>query len=362
MYGKIYTTLADVGPKISLKFEPKYSHINSNGQYPSICMNNKGWVVQVYHKETIINLRLRYKIGFMHESQIIWANKYTSYDKGFFPRLAINNSGIVVAVFSAQLSSQMFYRLGKLWYDQDSDSQDDPESPSYSIPDQDTVDGANIDWLGEKQLIADGHNPAVTINNNNTVIVVYEKGRIRARTRYRIGDVKGKEIEWRSKPDSDARLIESGSSKTASISLNDNGQVAVAYLNTIERDVHFLAGQISSNNTSTITLGEEKYTPPGHINFQPVVSLNNHGHVAAVYHALRGRLYLKHNYGLMQPDVITGQTRIEWSLATPMNFARDGYYSSIAINDSRKVVTAYKSLTLRLKKSLRNKIGEISTD
>ena len=348
-----------IPPKISLKFEPKYSHINSNGQYPSICMNNKGWVIQVYHKETIISLRLRYKIGFMHESKIIWANMYRSYDKGFFPRVAMNNSGIVVAVFSAQLSSQMFYRLGKLWYDQGNHSQDNPELPSYSIPDQDAVDGANIDWLGEKQLIADGHNPAVTINNNNTVIVVYEKGRIRTRTRYRIGDVKGKEIEWRSKPDSDTRLIESGSSKTASISLNDNDQVAVAYLNTIRRDVHFLAGQISSKNSSAIILEEERYMFPGGINFQPVISLNNHGHVAAIYHTLRSRLYVKHNYGVMQLDAITGRIRIEWSLETPKKFTRDGYYASIAINDSRKVVTAYKSLTLRLRKSLRNKIGEL---
>lgn len=347
-------------PKITLKLESKFCHMDSNGQFPSICLNNRGWVIQVYHKETIINLRLRYKIGFLHEGEIIWSNRFTSYDKGFWPRIAVNDAGIVVAVFSAQLSQHMFFRLGKLCYDE---PLEDTVSQSHFVPDEDTLNGASIEWLGEKQLIGQGSTPSVSINNKNTVIIVYDKGRIRFRTRYRIGDIKDNKVEWRSESESDKHLIESGSSKNPSIALNDHGQVVAGYSSGTEATVHFLAGQIDTNNTSGISLGDERYSPPG-TNFNPVVSLNNHGHVAAVYYNVRGRprLQLKINYGLIQHDTITGKTSIEWSLPTWSNFASDGYHASVAINDKRKVVTTYKSLTLHLKKSIRNKVGELSTN
>lgn len=358
--GFIQTT--DVN-KLHLKFEHGYCHMNSNGQYPSICMDGHGWIIQVYHKETVVNLRLRYKIGFLSDGKVTWSSKFTSYDKGYYPRIAINDSGNVVAVFSAQVGQQMFYRLGKLKYDRDddNDSIDDIESQRFSIPDDDTINSANIDWLGEKELIGEGHNPDVTINNKNTVIIVYERGGIRVRTRYRIGDVKGKTIVWRSDPDSDKRLVKSGTSKHASIAINDKWEVVVGYSSGIERAVHFVAGQISGNNkeVNSIILGEEKYSPPG-ANYQPVISLNNHGHVAAVHHTLQGGLFLKINYGLMMPNPITGQTSIEWSLANSTEFAHDGYHGSVAISDSRKVVTAYKSMTLYLTKSVRNKVGELT--
>lgn len=334
--------------------------MDSNGQYPSICMNSRGWVIQVYHKETVINLRLRYKIGFLHDDSITWSGKFTSYDRGYYPRIAINDAGMVVAVFSAQVGRQMFYRLGKLRYDlDDNEFTDSMESQSPSIPDDDAINGANIDWLEEKQLVGEGYNPDVSISNKDTVIIVYERGNIRVCTRYRIGDIKGKKIEWRNNaPDTDKRLIQSGTSKHASISINDKEEVAVGYSSGAERTVHFVTGQISSNNSNSIILGNEKYSPPG-ANYQPVVSLNNHGHVAAAHHTLQGRLYLRINHGLFRHDPITGQTSIEWSQANSTNFARDGYHGSVAISDSRKVVTAYKSMTLYINKSVRNQVGEL---
>ena len=279
---------------------------------------------------------------------MIWSNNIKTYNKGFYPRIAVNDAGVVVAVHSSQISQRMFYKLGKLSYDGD----------TFTIPDQKIVDSASIDWFVEEESLGDGHNPDVSINNDGTIIIAYDKRRIKwpwVRTYYRIGDIKQEVLVWRNSPGRDKRLIESDSSKHASVALNDKGEVVVGFSSGIERAVHFMAGTISEGS---IALGCEKFTPPG-ANYTPVVSLNNHGHVVAVHHAFPWRLLLKINYGLMKLDTNSHLAKIEWSLSRSRRFATDGYYASVAITDSRRVVTAYKSLTPRITKSLRNKIGEI---
>lgn len=340
-------THSTVKPKITLTFEEGYEHMNSNGQYPSICMNNKGWVIQTYHRETVVNFRLRYKIGLLQGNTIRWSNHHVIYSRGYYPRIAINDSGVVTIVFTSQVGRNMYLRIGNLSYDDTTSLNSSASSTNTSI-----LDDAVIEW-GEKVLMGEGRNPAVSISNKNVLVVVYEKGNILTRTHYRIGDVGNTDVTWRHE---EQLLIQSRSTKHASVAINSKDQLCIAYASAVERDVHFVAGQISNNNC--ILLGEETFTPLG-ANYHPVVSLNNHGHVAAVHHALHGRLYLKINYGLFKPDAVTGQSSIEWSLETPTSFAHDGYHASVAMGDNRKVVTAYKSLTLQVQKSVRNKIGEI---
>lgn len=332
-----------------LKFQDGYCYVKSNGQYPSICINNPGWTIQVNHRETIIGFKLQYTIGYLNGESLIWSEDTKTYNKGFYPRIAMNDNGIVVAVYSSQIGQQIYYNLGRLSYD------------SHFIPNQETVNSASIDWFVEKEAIGEGHNPDVSINNKNIVVVAYDKMSLRwpwVRTYYRIGDIdiKGKKMVWRSEADSDKRLIESGSCKDASVALNDREQVVVGYSSGIERAVHFLAGTISN---SSIIFGDVKFSPPG-VNYAPVISVNNHGHVAAVHHTLRGRLSLKINYGLMKLNSDTGLASIEWSLAHSRKFASDGYHASVVITDGRRVVTAYKSLTPNITKSLRNRIGELT--
>ena len=339
---------AEVSAITDLKFFEGYSYVKSNGQYPSICVNNYGWVIQVYHRETVISLKLRYTIGFLSSNGVIWSANIKSYSKGFYPRIAVNDAGLVVAVYTSQIGQRMFYNLGKLSYDGD----------TFTIPDQDTVDSASIDWFVEEDFLGEGHNPDVSVNKDGTVIIVYDRRSIRwpwVRTYYRIGEIKGEELKWKSSSDTDKRLIETGSSKHASVALNDKEEVVVGYSSGIERAVHFMAGTITDGS---IVLGNETFSPPG-ANYVPVVSLNNHSHVVAVHHTLRARLSLNYNYGLMRLDADTHLGRIEWSLSRSIKFASDGYHASVAITDNRRVVTAYKSLAPRINKSLRNKIGEL---
>jgi hypothetical protein len=336
---------------ISLKFEDGYSYVKSNGQYPSICTNNKGWVIQVYHLETVIGLRLRYTVGFQSDGMVTWSDNIKTYDRGFYPCIAMNDSGLVVAVYGAQLGYQMFYKLGRLSYDEITTSQ------SHFIPDKATVDGASIEWL-ETGVIGEGHNPDVSINNNNTVVVVYERRSIKwpwVRAYYRIGDIKEEALNWR-QPDSDKRLLESGSSKHVSVSLNDKEEVAIGYSSGVERAVHFVVGIILNGS---IQLGSNKFSPTG-VSYEPVISLNNDGYVVAVHHILQGRLSLKINYGLLRHHDVTRLTSMEWSLPSSRTFANNAYHSSVAITDSKRVLTVYKSLVPRIKKSLRNKIGELT--
>lgn len=267
-------------------------------------------MIQAYHRETIVNLRLRYKIGFFNENEkcITWSSHHTVYNKGYYPRIAMNDKGMVVTVFASQIGKQIYYRLGKLRCDDDSVDLSTAGSSATledPLPNEVTINSASIEWSSEKVPIGEGRNVAVSISSSNMVIIVYESDKLRVQTYYRIGDISGHNIIWRKEEgEADSLLIESGFSRHASVAVNDTGQVVVGYSSAVVRDVHYVAGQISNN---TIVLGGNVYSPPG-ANYQPVVSLNNRGHVAAVHHTLQGRLYLKINHGLLSADPNTGQS------------------------------------------------------
>ena len=223
-------------------------------------------------------------------------------------------------------------------------------------PDEDTINGATIKWE-EEVLIGRGRNPAVSLANNNAVVVAYEKGPLHnLKTYYKIGDIREKAIEWRS--EEDKLLLSSGSSKHVSLAVNDREQVVVGYASGVIRSVHYAAGRVSGDS---ILLGEKhRFTPAG-VNYQPVVSINSHGHVVVVHHCLQGRLYLKISCGTWTTDERTQDPKVDWPPENPTaNFAFDGYHASVSVNDRLEVLTAYKSLTSQLNKSVRNKVGRLT--
>ena len=259
------------------------------------------------------------------------------FNKGYYPRVSINDDGMIVVVFTHQIKKKLFCRLGKLKY----------ESCAQAPP----VLNASIEWLQKKMPLSDGLSPAVSISKSNVVAVAYEKG---FHTFYRIGHIRNGEIMW---PQEEDKLLIESFAKHASIAVNDKGQVVVGYSSWAERAVHYRAGQITDGHT--LTLSKDKFTPSG-ANYQPVISLNNHGNVVAVYHCLQGRLYVKYNYRLIKQDPATGLSSINWLLEQPKVFANDSYYASVVLCDTMKVVTAYKSLSLKFKTSIRNRIGQLN--
>ena len=154
-------------------------------------------------------------------------------------------------------------------------------------------------------------------------------------------------------------LIGSRSSKQASIAINNRGQVAIGFASSYEFSIHYTSGRISNDNNDTIELSDTTFTPPGS-NFQPVVSINNHGYVLAAHHNLLGVLHLKLNFGIMRDDKVTGLPTIEWSQYKPRSFAANGYYASASINDNLDFVTAHKSLRIQFHRSIRNYVGHLS--
>ena len=198
-----------------------------NGQFPSLAMNNKGWVIQAYQEEKAANLPLRYKVGYLHGNQILWSNHYAIYSKGGFPRIAMNDDFVVVTVFSHQVTNQLCLRIGKLKVeDEESEPLNSPSIDNSSIyssdlrsplvtevsdveqqqqqqqqdevfPDEDMINSASIEWWGERIVFGEGQNPAVSISKHNTVVVVYEEGDFHSQaSKYRIGRIEGKELKW----------------------------------------------------------------------------------------------------------------------------------------------------------------------
>ena len=331
---------------VTAEFESRVFHMNGNGQYPSIGMNSKGWIIQVYHRETVVNLRLRYRIGYLNQNEIMWSNTHRDYNKGFYPRIAINNDGLVVAVFTAQLGRRMWYRVGKLTFREDHDPNTGPS--------QRVLNGASIQWKGRKVLLGEGKNPVVAIDNNKTVAVVYDEGHLYIKTKYRIGDIQEDTITWRSKRKD---LVSSQSSKHASIAINDKGQVAIGYSNGFDRTVHYTSGMISSVLDDELIISKSRYTPAG-ANYQPVVSINNNGRVVVVFHSLLGNLRLKMAYGVVRTES-TQLPFIEWA-GECEEFAANGYHVSVAVNDKQDFVTCHKSLlTVPIHRSIHNYVGHL---
>lgn len=197
----------------------------TNGQFPSLTMNNKGWVIQAYQEEKAANLPLRYKVGYLHNNQIHWSNHYAIYSKGGFPRIAMNDDFVVVTVFAHQITKQLCLRIGKLQVDEEESqslnsppaNNSDVYNPYLSSPlvkefsdssaqqqlqdemftNEDMINSASIEWWGEKIMFAEGQNPSVSISKNNIVIIVYEEGDFNVQTsKYRIGKIESKELKW----------------------------------------------------------------------------------------------------------------------------------------------------------------------
>ena len=346
---EILLNLFSLDISLKIDFEPHSFYMNSNGQYPSITMNNQGWILQVYHKETVVGLKLRCRIGHLHEKRILWSNTHSTYNKGFYPNIAINNKGLVVAVFASQVGRTVWYRLGQLKFTKYYDP--------VTIPSSEVVNNAFVYWRDTKILLGQGMNPVVTLSDDNTVVVAFDSGFLFFETSYRIGDVRGEAIEWRG---NSKCLVNSQHTKHASIAINKDGLVAIGYSNGYTRTIHYTSGKISTDNDSKILMSETMYTPPG-ANFHPIVSLNNHGHVVAVFHNLQGRLNLKINHGTVKMNTSTQLPCIEWSHIAPHVFAINGYHPSVAVNDQLDMVTSHKSLlTLSVKKSIRNYVGHLS--
>jgi hypothetical protein len=142
------------------------THQYDTGRYPRVAMNDSGVVVEVHQSSS--ETKLWYNVGCVDEEIVIW-NKSLNYDTGEHPCVAINNKGDVVEVHKSEHNSGLWYHVGKI---------------------KDNI----IEW-GDSIEYGKGHSPSVALTDDGLVIEVHESTDMTTLWR-RAGQLNGMTITW----------------------------------------------------------------------------------------------------------------------------------------------------------------------
>lgn len=246
--------------------------------------------------------------GLIKSDNIKWAQQPQYISDGHYPKVAINDSKVVVEVHKSEVWSTLWYSIGTL--------------------DERTKE---INWSEKDHALGSGGcNPAVALSNDGTVIVAYEQGN---KTFYHVGEVKknATEITWHS---SGAGELFDIPTKEPSISMNEKGlMVVAAKASGIMSDkIVFHVGKLEKNHSITwkdfdLALSEDM------CGCGPVVAINKQNHIISVHMSDRFRkLYVV--YGVINVDT----KRIEWSeQGKPLEYDT-GSYPAVTLNSKGQVV------------------------
>ena len=300
------------------------------GRYPSVTLNNSNIVVAVHNSE--VGSTLQCRVGVVSEVDgsfsINWG-KDGRYGAGFFPRVSMNNDGIVVEVHQS-LMREVRYRIGKV-----------------------NEATKTIDWWQESQTIEKGYAPAVALTDNGHVVVVYENNKLTTyKTYYCLGivDSDSKTINWtvRRKPfgnggqnlsisiNNDGAIVEVHRSPagvnfthlwlcTGKLNLDDqHNPVSISWNDAVEQGRYrfqdrFLPSSLSNPQSSPYSYG-----------YYPFVSINNEGKFIEVHQTLTLRRLI-YQSGVIDEDTI------QWSQSKECQYDM-GYAPVVAVNDHDLVV------------------------
>jgi hypothetical protein len=169
--------LARVEENLSITWLNNAEVGNDNGFDPSVALTDSNVVIEVHSSTQGPLSNLWYWIGEVSGDRINWKDRSRQYDSGKTPSVAVNRSGVVVEAHQTEAvaSSQLYSWVGQL-------------------------SGTTLNWKKNDKIEDDsGGNPSIAINNNGTVVLVYQDGRD---LRYRIGRVNGDNIDWQARPSS----------------------------------------------------------------------------------------------------------------------------------------------------------------
>jgi hypothetical protein len=143
------------------------SHNYDSGINPAVAVNATGTVVEVHETQSPFSSGMYYHVGQVDgASQTINFGGSHNYDSGNKPKVALNNSNVVVEVHESNgVSSNMWYHVG-------------------------IVDVVNqtIDFGGSHNYDS-GATPAIAINNNNVVVEVHQSNGPSTNLWYHVGVV-----------------------------------------------------------------------------------------------------------------------------------------------------------------------------
>ena len=300
-----------------------------HGNYPSVTLNNSNTIVAVHNSE--VGSTLKSRVGVVSEVDgsfsIDWG-KDRRYGAGFFPRVSMNNNGIIVEVHQS-LMREVRYRIGRV-----------------------NEATKTIDWWQEIQTIEKGYAPAVALTDNGHVVVVYENNKFTTyKTYYCLGivDSESKTINWTVR-----REPYGIGGQNLSISMNNDGSIVEVHRSPAGVNFSHLwlcGGKLKLDDqhnpvgiswNEAVEQGKYRYidrflpssmsnpqsTPYGY-GYYPFVSINNDGKFIEVHQTLTLRRLV------YQSGVIDGET-IQWSFKECQYDM--GYAPVVALNDHDLVV------------------------
>ena len=305
------------------------------GRYPSVTLNNRNIVVAVCNSE--VGSTLKSRVGVVSEVDgglSIDLGEDEGYGSGFFPRVSVNNDGIIVEVHQS-LMREVRYRIGRV-----------------------NEATKTIDWWQESPKIKKGYAPAVALTDNGHVVVVYEnKDFAIHKTYYCLGiiDSENKTVIWtvRQEPYGNG-------GQNLSISMNNDGTIIEVHRSPAGVNIFHLWSCIGKldlddqRNPVGISWNDavkqgryrfwDRFLPSSMSNPQSspysygyylFVSINNHGKFIEVHQTLTLRRLI-YQSGVIDEDTI------QWSQIKECQYDM-GYAPVVALNDHDLVVEIHET-------------------
>ena len=271
------------------------------GKYPFMAVNNRNQVVVVFHHNVVIN-DMYYSVGQYNPAngRILWGEEHW-YDMGSYPRIAINDSGLVVEVHESPRKRKTWYHVGMIHDDR-------------------------IDW-GPSYEIGQGLHPAVALSNDDQIVIVEESGGrfFSPEGYYFFGKVNkiDKTILFSRK-----RELLVHSAREPSVTMKGKN-IVVAFLHERNRKLHIMLGRMDG---LVVAWAEYEFLHFA-VGTWPSVSLNENG-VLVVCCQTHNRQVLCREGELREND---GMCHVQWSERAARQYEH-GVYPTICLLEDNTLV------------------------
>ncbi len=280
------------------------------GKYVSIGANNSNQIVAVYHHGNI-STDMFYSVGKVDlgKEEIKWGPEY-KYDQGGYPRVSLNDSGLLVEVHESPHQRKFWCRVGAI-----------------------SSDGS-IDW-GQVYENGGGTCPSVALSNDDTVVIVHEsESRFSYEVFYWFGRVNRirKTADWICKKQP---LWPSARAQELSVAICKQ-DVLVTFRQGIRgHSLHTLLGKIGDGliawkdakdnyNIDPVSFGSGNW---------PSISLNSDGTVAVTFQSFIMRALQCREGVLIEKDGVSASIR--WSTRNARTYVLGAYPSVVALDGNR---------------------------
>ena len=283
------------------------------------------------------------------------------YDSGTNPRVALNNSNVVVEVHKSQWQSTIWYHVGILQGGfcsfSPSRQYDTGVLPSVALNDNDVVvevhqsDGPSsnlwyhvglvdkasqvINW-GPSGKYDTGAPPTVALNNNGVVVEVHESDGLSSKLWYHVGivDPTSKTVAW-----SGSMTYDSGA--TPCVAINNNGVVVEVHQSDgPSTNLWYHVGAVNPS-TKTVNWGPSNQYDSG---FGPSVTIADNGQVVEMHSDSGAALYYR--VGQVSGSSINWSTNsIPWtSGGNPSVALRNGWAMEVHQNSDNLMYSASQEI------------------